>query len=268
MEFRIQILEFEIEIYFSNFCEIIRFIFQVRLDFGGADVTQTLHWLLKKCAFPYKDCDESKPQDAMLLKSLKEDFCHVNLVMISLVFISDQIILILIRFAFFQDICGSQEKSFKLIQPGKPHVIYTLQVGDECIVAPLALFNTELLNVTGTGKLAKTQKPAALQSDAEDCFDAEYLRETGVIYILIFKSLKVLSFLYHQRRGAREQLDQNQIDSGIIIKDEANEDDIVVDALDVERDVKPYDRDFVLPGGQIIGLDQAVLQSIERCRKF
>lgn len=45
------------------------------------------------------------------------------------------------------------------------------------------------------------------------------------------------------------------------------DEDIVVDTLEVEpRDTK--DKEFVLPGGQIIGLDQAVLQSIERCRKF
>lgn len=45
------------------------------------------------------------------------------------------------------------------------------------------------------------------------------------------------------------------------------DDDIVVDTLEVEqRDVK--DKEFVLPAGQIIGLDQAVLQSIERCRKL
>lgn len=45
------------------------------------------------------------------------------------------------------------------------------------------------------------------------------------------------------------------------------EEDIVVDTLEVEqRDIK--DKEFVLPGGQIIGLDQAVLQSIDRCRKW
>lgn len=53
-------------------------------------------------------------------------------------------------------------------------------MGDECIVAPLSLFHTELLNITGPGKLAKVQKPARQQPDPEDCFDAEYLRETGV----------------------------------------------------------------------------------------
>lgn len=47
-------------------------------------------------------------------------------------------------------------------------------------MAPLSLFHTELLNITGPGKLAKVQKPARQQPDPEDCFDAEYLRETGV----------------------------------------------------------------------------------------
>lgn len=69
-------------------------------------------------------------------------------------------------------------------QNNKPTMRYTLQVGDECIVAPLSVFNTELLNVTGSGKIAKVQKPARQQPDPEDCFDAEYLRETGVRIIL------------------------------------------------------------------------------------
>lgn len=61
-------------------------------------------------------------------------------------------------------------------------------------------------------------------------------------------------------------MDQNPTDiSGLMNTDNVDE-DIVVDTLDVEpRDTK--DNNFVLPGGQIIGLDQAVLQSIERCRK-
>lgn len=53
---------------------------RVRLEYGGGDVTQTFHWLLKKCAFPYKDCNTSRYQDAILCKQLKESFCHVNLV--------------------------------------------------------------------------------------------------------------------------------------------------------------------------------------------
>lgn len=53
----------------------------------------------------------------------------------------------------------------------------------------------------------------------------------------------------------------------MLISQENCDEDIVVDTLDVEpKDTK--DKEFVLPGGQIIGLDQAVLQSIERCRMY
>lgn len=62
-------------------------------------------------------------------------------------------------------------------------------------------------------------------------------------------------------------MDQSQIDGTGLPNADNPEEDIVVDALEVERELKPYDKEFVLPGGQIIGLDQAVLQSIERCRK-
>lgn len=83
-------------------------------------------------------------------------------------------------FLCIQNICGSQEKQFKIRQRNKVTTRYTIQVGDECIVAPLSLFNTELLNITGPGKIARVQKPSRQQPDSEDCFDAEYLRETGV----------------------------------------------------------------------------------------
>lgn len=59
---------------------------------------------------------------------------------------------------------------------------YTIQVGDECLVAPLGLFHTELMNLTGQLKTAHTQIPPnkASQLDSEDCFGAAYLRDTGV----------------------------------------------------------------------------------------
>lgn len=63
-------------------------------------------------------------------------------------------------------------------------------------------------------------------------------------------------------------MDQSQIDGTGLPNNDNPEEDIVVDALEVERELKPYDKEFVLPGGQIIGLDQAVLQSIERCREY
>lgn len=40
-----------------------------------------------------------------------------------------------------------------------------------------------------------------------------------------------------------------------------------MDNLENERDVVAKDKDFVLAGSQIIGVDQAIIQSIERCCK-
>ncbi|XP_055383473.1 actin-related protein 8 isoform X2 [Condylostylus longicornis] len=197
---------------------------RVRLEYGGGDVTQTFYYLLQKCAFPYKECDNNNIQDALLLKKLKEDYCHVNL-----------------------DICGSQEKNFT-VKSNKKIVKYTIQLGDECIVAPLALFNTELLNITGKNKTARVQKPSAIQPDSEDCFDSSYIRETG-------------------RRSGREQLEPIQGGDGAIITADNQDDDIVVDTLEAERDVKPTDKEFVLPGGQIVGLDQAVIQTTEELKR-
>lgn len=47
----------------------------------------------------------------------------------------------------------------------------------------------------------------------------------------------------------------------------ANDEDIVVDAIDTAVS-NVQDKEFVLSPGQLLGLDQAVLQSIDRCRKF
>lgn len=77
-----------------------------------------------------------------------------------------------------QDVCGPKEKTFKVENPCRATKKYTIQVGDEAIVAPLSLFHTELLNITGTGKKARVQN--ASYADHEDCFDSKYLRETGV----------------------------------------------------------------------------------------
>ncbi|XP_053678699.1 actin-related protein 8 [Anopheles nili] len=196
---------------------------RVRFDYGGADVTQVFYWLLQKCAFPYRECDDTKPLDGILLRRLKEEFGHVNL-----------------------DVCGSNEKAFSVHHPEMPKRNYTLQIGDEAMVAPLSLFYTELLAITGANRTApKTQKWCSSQPHPEDCFDAEYLRETG--------------------RRNKDNLEQSAIDSGTLANTDAPDDDLVVDGLEQERETKNNDRDYLLPGGQLVGLDQAVIQSIERC---
>ncbi|XP_030382296.1 actin-related protein 8 [Scaptodrosophila lebanonensis] len=130
---------------------------RVRLSYGGGDLNQVLLMLLRKCGFPYRECSVQESYvDAHLLDELKERFCHLH-----------------------ANICGAQEKHFMVRKQNGQWLRYTLQVGDEAIMAPLALFYTELLNITGKTRCVYTQKSSQEQYDCEDCFDAEYLRETG-----------------------------------------------------------------------------------------
>lgn len=187
-------------------------------------------------------------QDAILLTKLKEDFCHVDL-----------------------NVCGSSEKSFIINRPDQSPVKYTLQTGDECIVTPLSLFFTgkeqilnafldsltynfyftELLKLTlantPSNKLIQIQKSSGHNPDPEDCYDAEFLRETG-------------------RRGAGGIAQRDQMESNLTAGDSNvvdNDEEIIVDALDNDKDLyRNYANDCQ---GQVLGLDQAILQSIEHC---
>jgi actin-related protein 8 len=71
---------------------------RVHLDYGGADVTRILLFLLRKSGcFPYKRCDpDVNRQDAQLLHGLKEEICHLDL-----------------------DQCGVHDKTFTVTRPGE-----------------------------------------------------------------------------------------------------------------------------------------------------
>ncbi|XP_022193357.2 actin-related protein 8 [Nilaparvata lugens] len=201
---------------------------RVRLGYGGGDITHAFHWLLQKCAFPYKACDPNQsPRDALLLQQLKHDCCHINL-----------------------DVCGSSEKSFVVQHPNSTSVQYTIQMADECLIAPLSLFQPELLGVTGP-KTLTTQKRST--GDPQDPHDADYLRETS-------------------RRGLKEAMEANSegglgVDGGAGAV--AGEEDIVVDnileGVQGGGGSAPLDSEFTVNSNQLLGLDQAILQSIDRC---
>ncbi|CAB3385566.1 Hypothetical predicted protein [Cloeon dipterum] len=212
---------------------------RIRLDYGGGDVTVVYFWLLQKCSFPHKGCNPTRRNDAVLLQKLKEDFCHVDL-----------------------DICGPSEKSFNVTSTDGVVKKITLQVGDECLIAPLSLFTTDLLAITGT-KSVHGQVPYEFQPD--DPHDANYLRETS-------------------RKGAKETLDTPGGEGQANLSGLGNiplpldissvmEEDIVVDALDpnfhanslltaagnILQEKEIFESDILL------SIDQAIMQSIERC---
>ncbi|XP_045618086.1 actin-related protein 8 isoform X1 [Procambarus clarkii] len=197
---------------------------RLRLDYGGSDVTQVFYWLLKKCGFPHQ-VNLHKKLDAMLLNKLKHEFCHVNL-----------------------NECGAQEKTFSVHNPGEVPSTYTIQMGDELIVAALSLFYPDLLKITGP-KATLTQKPNP--GDPDDPFDENYLRETS-------------------RRGCREAAEAMEVGGGE--GGDAGEEDIVVDdqplppaqvvpSMSVRNDSSTFSSTE-----KLLSLEQAILTSIDRCQ--
>ncbi|VVC96869.1 unnamed protein product [Leptidea sinapis] len=191
---------------------------RLRMDYGAGDICQALSWMFHKSAFPYKNWNENVPRDVILMRNLYEEFCHVNL-----------------------DVCGPQEKSFLVDHPGDVVNKYTLQVGDECIISPLALFNTDLFKITGP-KTTKIQNRQT--SDPEDPFDADFLRETG-----------------RKKEVADTSAYESQHLETAEVQPPANPDeDIVVDTLEGGPG------DISLAPGQVLSLDASILQSIDRCQ--
>jgi len=74
-------------------------------------------------------------------------------------------------------------------QPGKSSLSYTIQVGDEAIVAPLGFFTPELLSGTDPkGIITQDRAPG----DPEDPHDEQYLRDTTVNIHVRFQNLKLV----------------------------------------------------------------------------
>ena len=98
--------------------------------------------------------------------------------------------------------------------------------------------------------MIQVQKSSSSQPESEDCFDAEFLRESG--------TRRVLNVT--QTESNLSQVDSSQIMDG-------GDEDIVVDTVDDKDWFKSFTNDFQNSGNQIpiLGIDQAILQSIEHC---
>ncbi|XP_023166833.2 actin-related protein 8 [Drosophila hydei] len=225
---------------------------RVRISYGGGDIDQVLLMLLRKCGFPYRECCVQESYvDAQLLDELKERFCHLN-----------------------ANVCGAQEKHFTLRQPQGQWVRYTLQVGDEAIMAPLALFHTELLNITGKTRAVHTQQSAQEQYDCEDCCDAEYLRETGRRNGVRAGDMSIIGNssapIFNSTKPP--QLPITADDEELIVVDQ---DDTTVSSnsnsqqqLLQQQMPKSSNAWYFNAGGQVVSLDQAVIRAIGRCGSY
>ncbi|XP_040581073.1 actin-related protein 8 [Lepeophtheirus salmonis] len=185
---------------------------RIQLNYGGGDISRIYYTLLKDLAFPYSRCNpENSISDAFLIHNLKKEHCHLNL-----------------------DICGCVERTFSTHRKGEKSISYTIYVGDEAIIAPSALFHTELLEITGNGNRIELFTPD--EGDHEDPHDLLYLNET--------------SRKYTKAGDPSGDMDVSQ-----------NLDD----DLDIVLENNQTKTSTAVTSENVLSLDQAILKSIEAC---
>ncbi|ALC49328.1 Arp8 [Drosophila busckii] len=225
---------------------------RVRLNYGGGDIAQVLLMLLRKCGFPYRECNvQHSYVDAQLVDELKERICHLT-----------------------PTVCGAQEKHFTLRRGLNTWLRYTLQVGDESIMAPLAIFHTELLNVTGKKREVLTQQSAQEQYDCEDCFDAEYLRETARRNgVRLGDSVVMTTPMAPSTTAKPTQQTINGEDEELNVVDQdentaSSNSNQNGHQQQQKLQSKASNSWYYNSGGQVVPLDQAIIRAIGRCNNY
>uniref|UniRef100_UPI00358F88E1 actin-related protein 8 n=1 Tax=Myxine glutinosa TaxID=7769 RepID=UPI00358F88E1 len=122
------------------------------LEYGGADVTRCFYWLMERSGFPFTKCQLGNRHHGLLLQQLKESFCHLH-----------------------QDISGIQDHEFKLRLPDSLPLLYRLKLGDEKLQAPMAFFYPASFGIVGQRMTLLQQRS---QGDPEDPHDEHYLMAT------------------------------------------------------------------------------------------
>ncbi|ELT94986.1 hypothetical protein CAPTEDRAFT_229124 [Capitella teleta] len=204
---------------------------RLTMDFGGSDITRCFHWLLLRCGFPYKECSLADRMDALFLQELKETYCHMD-----------------------QDLCGRHGLHMNLNRPGEPVVKYTMYAGDERLLAPLGVFHPEMFGLAGEQLCHKVEMKI---SDPADPFDDDYLKQT------MSRHEQAARAIAARKRENAEKATADQS----MVEDADLDDEDTVDPSEPTDPSQPKRQEESLNTMDLslIGIDQAILQSIERC---
>ncbi|OQR71989.1 actin-related protein 8-like [Tropilaelaps mercedesae] len=202
------------------------------MEFGGADLTQLMRHLLKD-KMPWNDARPSSVYDSRLLDRIKQSFCHLNL-----------------------DHCGPIEGKFVHSPPGEVPREFALSVGEEAMIVVLGAFCPDMLVLTGP-KGSHLHAPQVC--DPQDPHDDLYILQT-------------------QRKRGDAEFDEGDDEDGLPteLKDPIRLETIPIpQAKNLEKDSRHAPKgtkitqslcSFVyLRSLQVLGVDAAILQSVERC---
>jgi actin-related protein 8 len=205
------------------------------MQYGGCDISRCFHWLLTRCSFPYRECRLAQRMDALFIQDLKETFCHLE-----------------------QDMQGIEQSEVTLRRPSQRVTKYTVRMGDERILAPMATFFPDLLGLKGD-KLF--QKPEKFASDPSDPNDDDYLATTMSRHELAARQRK-------KDTTAVESASQSQDNS--MMDDTQMDDDDMIDPTELGQGSGVKGRaedesDGVDTSHGLVGIHEAILMSIDKC---
>lgn len=204
---------------------------RLHFNYGGSDVSLAFYQLLKNIKFPYKECNPQRRTDALFLQTVKEHFCHMDLAN-----------------------CRLQTQTIHVKQPGQKIWEYSVSIGDECMMAPLALFVPELFGMSGTEHVLKRKRN---YTDPEDIFDGDYLNQ---IKRRVKDPTADSGKQETEQQADDVQIAQSQLDDEIARDDEASN----LGKETNEEQATENDR-IAEEAVQVLPVDQAIFRSIERC---
>ncbi len=144
-------------------------------------------------------------------------------------------------------------------------LIFTVYLSDECILAPMAYFHTELFELTRDRLRHGIRYMGVNAGDPEDPHDHIYLSETSRKYTkVLIASIDLCSFLsilFKSQAGESSAGDnQGDPDTSQVMEDEL---DIINEDTPGNRRNSEQCKDA--PNSILMPLDQAILKSIEAC---
>ncbi|XP_067938587.1 actin-related protein 8-like [Watersipora subatra] len=212
---------------------------RITLRYGGRDITRTFSWLLDHIAFPYIDCQpDDNVLDALLLQELKHSYCHMD-----------------------TDGAGTEEIHFQVRPPGKKITKYSMHVGDERIVATLAVFWPEMFGLKGSNLLLNG---AYKDNDPTDVFDSDYILQTRSKQE---ESARLAAIKRKEQAVSQDDplADDSQRDIDEDMMDTLADDMPSNKSEHGQPNAKKSGREDKIKSDQLLALDQAILSSIEQC---
>jgi len=217
---------------------------RITMEYGGSDVSRLFHSLLARCGVALPQVKLSSPGDVVQLQALKETQCHLD-----------------------QDQSGITQHSLEIHKPDKIKYKYCVKLGDEPILAPMALFRPMAFGLLGS-HLIHTQ--ARNEGDADDPYDDDYLKRTQ----RHTWAGRVAGSKKDDPDMSRDASEQNlsQLDD---LANEGMDDDSndVPDVLNTTENIKSSrkaddEEDEEMDDESdlhLMGVDEAIIHSIEKC---